>query len=67
MIRHHRERGITVHLFVRQRAKVAGRVQPFVYCGEVEFEGWEGEKPITVRWKLASPVGLQREQTKSSR
>jgi len=52
----HRERGITVHLFVRPRAKEGGKTAAFVYCGPVEFQRWEGEKPITVWWRLATPV-----------
>ncbi|HEU5117847.1 MAG TPA: DUF3427 domain-containing protein, partial [Isosphaeraceae bacterium] len=53
---HHRERGIAVHLFVRGQAKVNGKTQPFIYCGALEFERWEGEKPITVWWRLRQPV-----------
>jgi hypothetical protein len=62
-IRHHRERGVTVHLFVRGQAKVRGKAQPFVYCGALEFERWEGENPITVWWRLgeAVPEGLRGE------
>jgi hypothetical protein len=36
-IKHHRERGTNVHLFVRQHPKLAGRAAPFVYCGQLEF------------------------------
>jgi len=32
--------------------KLKGDAAPFVYCGPVSFESWEGEKPITVRWRL---------------
>jgi len=45
-----------VHLFVRATSKVAGKTQPFIYCGELEFERWEGDKPITVWWRLSAPV-----------
>jgi superfamily II DNA or RNA helicase/diadenosine tetraphosphate (Ap4A) HIT family hydrolase len=56
-IRHHREKGIHIHLFVRSKKKEAGgRTAPFVYCGEVEFAGWEGDRPITVRWRLSTPL-----------
>lgn len=56
-IRHHRERDISVHLFVRKRKRVpGGGAAPFIYCGEVEFVSWEGERPITIRWKLISPL-----------
>jgi superfamily II DNA or RNA helicase/diadenosine tetraphosphate (Ap4A) HIT family hydrolase len=55
-IRNHRERGIDVHLFVRAQSKVNGKTIPFIYCGTLEFERWEGEKPITVWWRLREPV-----------
>jgi hypothetical protein len=53
----HVARGIRIHLCVRHHAKAPnGATMPFVYCGELEFERWEGEKPITVWWKLRRPV-----------
>jgi superfamily II DNA or RNA helicase len=52
----HGELGIPVHLFVRKTPKVDGRAAPFLYCGECEFLGWDGDRPITIRWKLKSPV-----------
>ena len=55
-IREHAARGIAVHLFVRRASKADGRSAPFVYCGDVRFRDWEGERPITVRWELAEGV-----------
>jgi hypothetical protein len=56
-IRRHVERGIPVHLFVRAQKKLPrGGSAPFVYCGDVAFESWRGERPITVRWRLPEPV-----------
>jgi hypothetical protein len=55
-IRHHRERGIEVYLFVRRHPKSGGRATPFVYCGQLEFVDWDGEQPITVRWRLSNPL-----------
>lgn len=55
-IRHHRERGITIHLFVRAEPKTNGKTSPFIYCGALNFQRWEGEKPITVWWRLQEPV-----------
>lgn len=52
----HVEQDIPVHLFVRPTAKVAGTAAPFYYCGELEFERWEGEKPITIWWLLKEPL-----------
>jgi hypothetical protein len=56
MIQNHRAESTHVHLFVRPATKVAGKTQPFTYCGELEFQRWEGDKPITVWWKLRAPV-----------
>lgn len=53
----HKELGISVHLFVRAQKKLSGgRGAPFTYCGQVEFASWEGEKPVTVLWKLSEPI-----------
>ena len=56
ILRDHRERGIAVHFFVRRNKLLQGKASPFVYCGEVDFEGWEGDAPITVRWRLREAV-----------
>src|SRR5207248_9794474 len=56
-LRHHRERGIGVHLFVRKEKRTpAGGAAPFIYCGELEFMEWKGVRPITIRWRLLSPL-----------
>jgi superfamily II DNA or RNA helicase len=52
----HKELGGQVHLFIRRRKKIANRPAPFVYCGPVEFVGWERDAPITVRWRLPELV-----------
>ena len=52
----HQEQGYKVHLFVRRAKKIRGAAAPFVYCGEVAFADWEGDAPITVRWRLPEPV-----------
>ena len=55
--RNHQTRNTAVHLFVREQKKRAGGGSaPFVYCGDVSFISWEGEKPITVHWKLPEEV-----------
>jgi hypothetical protein len=56
LIRNHREEGIAVHLFVRRRKVIDGKGAPFVYCGPVEFESWEGEQPISINWRLREEV-----------
>jgi hypothetical protein len=55
-LREHRARGIAVHLFVRRHPTIRGKAEPFIYCGELEYKRWEGEKPITVWSTLAQPV-----------
>lgn len=55
-IAEHEKRGISVHLFVRAVAKLRGDTQPFVYCGPLGFESWEGDKPITVEWAMRNTV-----------
>lgn len=45
-----------VHLFVRSAKLRNGKAAPFLYCGQPIFAGWEGEKPITVTWRLAQEV-----------
>ena len=55
-IAEHEQSGIDVQLFVRPTAKIAGKTQGFFYCGKLTFERWEGDKPITVRWRLQTPV-----------
>ena len=55
-LKNHRADRTQIHLFVRPVAKVNGKTQQFVYCGQLEFERWQGDKPITVWWKLAARV-----------
>lgn len=56
MIHNHRAMGIHVHLFVRPTKRTGQLPTPFIYCGEVDFVSWEGNTPITVRWRLREPV-----------
>jgi hypothetical protein len=59
-IRHHRDRGIAVHLFVRRFPKTQrGKAAPFTYCGDLDFQSWKGEKPITICWRLTNPLPEQ--------
>ncbi len=50
------EPGYRVHLFVRPEKLRGSKAAPFLYCGVVDFEAWEGERPITVTWGLRSAV-----------
>ena len=56
-IRNHAQMGIDVHLFVRREKKTPnGTGASFYYCGDLEFVSWDGEKPITLQWKLVNPL-----------
>ena len=48
--------GYAIHLFVRATKKRGSASAPFFYCGEVDFQDWQGDLPITVTWTLRSPV-----------
>lgn len=48
----HKRLGYAVHLMVRPAKKRGTISVRFVYCGQVDFVDWEGEKPITVIWRL---------------
>jgi superfamily II DNA or RNA helicase/HKD family nuclease len=50
------EPGWTIHLFVRSTKLRNGLGAPFRYCGPVRFLDWEGDAPISVRWRLAQGV-----------
>jgi superfamily II DNA or RNA helicase/diadenosine tetraphosphate (Ap4A) HIT family hydrolase len=57
LIRDHATLGVAVHLFVRaEKKRSGGAAAPFVYCGPVTFVEWEGDAPITVRWRLPQPL-----------
>ena len=56
-IKEQKARGIEVLLFVRPRSKTRdGKAMPFVFCGQVDFISWDGDKPITVRGGLHNAV-----------
>src|SRR3954471_21728427 len=46
--RNHKEMGLHVHLLVRKTKKTGSKPTPFTYCGEVDFQSWVGNTPITV-------------------
>jgi hypothetical protein len=52
----HAMKGISVQLFVRPVAKARGITQPFIYCGPLTFNRWDGDQPITVWWQLKNPI-----------
>jgi hypothetical protein len=56
MIRNHKGMGLHVHLLVRKTKKTGSKPTPFTYCGEVDFQSWDGNTPITVTWRLREPI-----------
>jgi hypothetical protein len=48
--------GYAIHLFVRGNKIRGAKGAPFVYCGDVEFERWEGDAPISVTFRLRAAV-----------
>ena len=50
------DKDFEIHLFVRSGKLRGGKGAPFYYCGDVDFESWTGEAPITVNWRLRSTV-----------
>ena len=56
----HRNLGISVHLFVRdKRTTKAGKGAPFTYFGLVDYLSHEGSKPMSVKWRLVSRVSAE--------
>jgi superfamily II DNA or RNA helicase/HKD family nuclease len=59
-IHDHKALGIDVLLFVRHRSKTSnGKACPFIYCGQVDFVDWSGDRPITVKWRLREQVPVR--------
>lgn len=52
----HRQQGVDVQLFIRRTKKLGGKAAPFTYIGVVDFMDWDGDKPITIRWKLRNKL-----------
>jgi superfamily II DNA or RNA helicase/HKD family nuclease/SOS-response transcriptional repressor LexA len=56
----HEKLGSRVFLFVRENKLSNGKAAPFHFYGEVHYERHEGSKPMSVIWKLHSPVTTAR-------
>jgi Domain of unknown function (DUF3427)/Helicase conserved C-terminal domain len=56
ILSNHRAQGKRVHLFVRPTKKTGSKPTPFFYCGEVDFVSWEGDAPISIKWRLREAV-----------
>ncbi|MHB1731325.1 MAG: DUF3427 domain-containing protein [Leptospirillum sp.] len=53
---HHKERGFTILVFVRDVKRKNQQTVPFTYLGPVEHQGHEGERPIRMIWRLLYPM-----------
>ena len=54
---HHQEMGNRVLLFVRESKKDAfGRTASYTYLGTADYVSHEGSRPMSIIWKLHSPV-----------
>ncbi len=56
LLRNHQALGHRVHLLVRPTKKTGSKPTPFVYCGQVDFVSWEGDAPISIKWRLRETV-----------
>jgi superfamily II DNA or RNA helicase/diadenosine tetraphosphate (Ap4A) HIT family hydrolase len=56
LLRNHQALGHRVHLFVRPTKKTGSKSTPFINCGEVDFVSWEGDAPISIKWRLRETV-----------
>jgi hypothetical protein len=58
-----KDRGISLHLFVRKYRELDGKSEPFIYIGKGDTIEHEWEKPITVKLKLEHevPASIYRE------
>ena len=50
---HHRQRGSTVHLFIREAKDSDGfGAAPFLYAGPATYRSHQGDRPIEIQWEL---------------
>ncbi|WP_139892368.1 MULTISPECIES: DEAD/DEAH box helicase [unclassified Bacillus (in: firmicutes)] len=63
---YNKDRGITLHLFVRKYKMIDKKTEPYIYIGKGNTVEFEGEKPITVKMELEHevPASLYTEFTK---
>lgn len=43
-------------LFVRQKRKVAGQSQPYVFLGPATYVRHSGDRPMAIVWRLREPM-----------
>ena len=54
--------GRQIHLFVRKHKMAGKTAAPFIYCGRVVYKSHEGAKPMSVTWKMETPLTPQLSQ-----
>lgn len=52
----HQESGYTILIFARLTREDFGATLPFTYLGSADIINFHGERPITCRWKLKTPM-----------
>lgn len=63
----HREMGYTPLLFVRERRTApGGLVAPYAYLGPVEHVSHEGSRPISIVWRLKTPMPVRLQRAAAS-
>ncbi len=62
---HHRERGSTVHLFLRETNVADGALgaPPFLYAGTMRYVTHSGDRPMRITWNLEHPLPADVYQT----
>lgn len=54
---HHREQGVSVMLFIRQKKKNdQGIYLPYVFLGPVNYVDHVGSRPMSIQWRLEHPI-----------
>jgi len=48
----HEKLGLSIHLFIREDGKQAGKAVPFIYHGPVRYRSHSGSKPMSVVFEL---------------
>jgi superfamily II DNA or RNA helicase/HKD family nuclease len=55
---HHRDRGSSVHLFIRESKQSDGQLgaPPYIYAGPMDYVDHVGERPMKILWHLRYPL-----------
>ncbi|HCX64551.1 MAG TPA: NgoFVII family restriction endonuclease, partial [Eubacteriaceae bacterium] len=64
----HKERGGRVILFVREYKNKGNQAMPYVFLGEAEYVSHQGDRPISIVWRLKEdmPPTLLKEASKGA-